>query len=225
MSLDAFRWLLGGVMLLELMLGIFLSNGAGLGVSAEWANEAYQFAAGSSVWSLGLAVLNICLYAGLMKATKASTGKPVIGVFKRWLAFWIDFVWVMFSVSPVLGLLPVFLEAKHTGHFVWSFERSTRAPTDIPVAIFAGIVLFGALLFYFAIPILCARPSPGACLLGYQVLPAEQESLTLGRAMRRSLMGFLAVCCAPLAPFVDGTNLLKVWLDDRFGTRTVTLKS
>ena len=225
MSLGFFRWVLGAVIALELVASFFLPNGAGsLGVSAEWANDAYRFAAGSSVWAVALSVLNALLYLALMKWSVASEGKPLTGVFKRWIAFWIDFIWVMTSAAPVVGLLPVFLEAKRTGHFVWAFERDTKAAGDVPVAIFAGLAILALVLFYFALPVLCARPSPGACLLGYQILPEDGKTPTLAKAVQRSLIGFVAVCGAPLAPFVGGDKLIKSWLDERFGVKAVTLK-
>ncbi len=77
MSLGFFRWLLAAVIALEIVASFFLPNGAGsLGVSAEWANDAYRFAAGSSVWALGMSVLNVVLYVGLMKWSHASEGQP-----------------------------------------------------------------------------------------------------------------------------------------------------
>jgi uncharacterized RDD family membrane protein YckC len=95
---------------------------------------------------------------------------------------------------------------------------------DVPVAIFAGLLTLVAVLLYFAIPLLCSRPSPGACLLGYQVLPEDGQRLTLGKALLRLVIGLVAVCGAPLAPFVGGDRLVKLWLDERFGTRAVTFQ-
>ena len=226
MSLELFRWVLAGVFVLEIIGSFFLPNGAGsLGVSSEWANEGYRFAAGSSVWALSVAAVNVILYLALMKMTvAASAGLAMTGLFKRWLAFWIDFVWVMASVAPLAGLLAVLLEAKHTNHFVWAFERTTRSGTDIPIAIVAGLINVAALVFYFALPVMWGRPSPGACLLGYQVLPNEPGAVTLGKAVQRELYGFVAVCGAPLAPFVSGGRLVNSWLDEKFGVRAVTLK-
>lgn len=68
------------------------------------------------------------------------------------------------------------------------------------------------------------RPSPGTCIVGYQIVAEDGVELTLPKALLRTLLGFIALCAAYLAPFVqrDRKNG-KFWLDKVFRTQAVTL--
>jgi len=61
-------------------------------------------------------------------------------------------------------------------------------------------------------------------VLGYQVVFEEGKTPSLGAAILRTLLGFLAVCAAYLAPFVGRDRKKgKFWLDKIFGTQAVKL--
>jgi len=55
----------------------------------------------------------------------------------------------------------------------------------------------------FTFPLLAARPTPGGCITGLQVVPDEGITVTTRVAIRRTLLGFIAACGAYLAPFID----------------------
>jgi uncharacterized RDD family membrane protein YckC len=108
--------------------------------------------------------------------------------------------------------------------FAWNFERTTSTPADVPLVVFLVLVASAAMLLYYAIPLVRFRPSPGACVLGYQVLPEPGEHLTLSRSLYRASLGFIAVCAAYVAPFVGRDQKKgKFWLDKMFRTRAVLL--
>lgn len=83
---------------------------------------------------------------------------------------------------------------------------------------------FAALVFYYALPLIRCRPSPGACIVGYQIVPDEETIMSRRTAVLRTLLGFIAVAAAYLALFIgrDRKNG-KFWLDKVFGTRAVRL--
>jgi len=103
----------------------------------------------------------------------------------------------MSAISPVVGLLPIIVEWKRTGVFAWSFERTTPAPSDIPVTVCSAMLAGIVLLLYYAIPLVRLRPSPGACVLGYQVLPEAGGYLTLRRALTREHLSVLLLSAVP----------------------------
>lgn len=81
------------------------------------------------------------------------------------------------------------------------------------------------LVFYFAFPLIRRRPSPGACITGCQVVPDDGTTMTLRTAVFRTLLGFIALCAAYLAPFIERDSKNgKFWLDKVFDTRAVTLQ-
>jgi hypothetical protein len=83
---------------------------------------------------------------------------------------------------------------------------------------------FIALVFYYALPLIRRKPSPGACILGYQVVPDNGSTFSMGRAVLRTLLGFVAVCSPYIAPFVARDRRQgKFWVDQVFQTRAVLL--
>jgi uncharacterized RDD family membrane protein YckC len=159
-----------------------------------------------------------------MVAPSSDTGRPLQGVFRRFIAFWLDFVLAMSIFGPILGIAPVVVEWRRTKAFAWTFERTSQAAGDAPLATLSVALAFAAFVFYYAIPITRRRPSPGACAMGYQVVPEGGGTLTLRRVLLRTLVGFVAVCGAWFAPFVGRDREHgKFWLDRLFGTHATLL--
>jgi hypothetical protein len=225
MHVRIFRWLFVAFLALEIVASYtFSGEPQPSGVSAEWANDAYHFAGGTAPWALGFAVLIASLYILIMDAAPVVSGAPLPGLLRRFAAFSLDFMLAMFMVAPMVGLIPLFFEWKRTRVFAWTFTRTTSTAFDIPVTVVSMLLTVVGLLFYYSIPILRRRPSPGSCILGYQVLPDGENPLTLRRAMLRSVLGFIAVSGAYVAPFVARDQKHgKFWLDRVFGTRASLL--
>jgi hypothetical protein len=226
MKVSHFRWLFAVLSILLWTAGFVLSSEPiHLGLWAEWSSkDGYVFAAGTAPWALGFSVLITSLYFLLMNTAPADSGRPLPGIFRRFLAFWLDFGLVMSILAPILGVLPVLVEWGRTKVFAWTFERTTLAASDIPLAALSTAVALAMMMLYFAIPIFRQRPSPGSCIVGYQVVPEGGAALTLRRALLRTSLGFLAVCGAWAAPFVARDRRHgKFWLDRVFGTRAMLL--
>ena len=220
-----FRWLFAGLSIV-ILIGAIATSGepATLGMATEWSNGRYRFAGGTEPWALGVAILIAAFYLLLMDVTPSDTGRPLAGLSRRFVAFWLDFVLAMSIFVPILGIVPVVFEWRRTRVFAWAFERTTPAVGDMPIAALSAAIGFAGLLFYYAIPIARRRPSPGACIMGYQVVPEDGGRLTLGRVLLRTLLGFVAVCGAWSAPFVGRDRRRgKFWLDRVFGTQATLL--
>lgn len=196
-----------------------------IGVSAEWVNGEYRFAGGTEPAALLFAVLMIGMYALLLSAEQSGTGKPVPGVFRRFVAFWLDFLVAMSVVGPLMGVVPTLVEWRRTGLFQWTFERTTSARGDALQVSLLLPVTFVWLVFYYALPLLRKHPSPGACIMGYRVVPDDGTTLTVKTATLRTVLGFIAACAAYLAPFIGRDRKQgKFWLDKVFSTHAVTLE-
>jgi hypothetical protein len=227
MKVSQIRWLFLGLLAFLIVLSIVLSGAQPVtfGASAEWSDGRYQFAGGTNPPALLLAAVAISLYILLMYAVPSELGKPLPGLFRRYVAFWLDFILAMVGITPILGLLPMIVEWRRTGVFRWTFARGSSAPSDGLLATLSVSVTFVALLFYYAWPLIRRRPSPGACVLKYQVLPDDGETLPLRSVVLRVLLGFVAVASFPIAPFIsrDRKNG-KFWLDKVFNTRALLLR-
>jgi len=224
MSTKELRWLFLAVFAVAFFVSLVIEP-LTLGVSLEWSNGNYRFAAGTHPSLLLLALIIWGLYLLLMHSTPASAGKPLPGVFRRFVAFFLDFYLALMAIAPVVGILPAILEWRRTGDFQWNFERITPAPADGWLSS-AGFVLSLALLVsYFVLPVIRRRPSPGSCIVSYQIIPDDGVTITFRMALLRMLLGFIAACSAYLAPFIARDRKKgKVWFDKVCGTRAVILK-
>jgi hypothetical protein len=190
MNAKHFRWvflpLLAGVMLVMSSLDAPTT----IGLSGESSGDRYRIAGGTAPWALFFAALAIALYLLLMYSSPAHHGRTILGWWQRLAAFWLDFFLAMMTVSPILGLLPVLAEWRRTGVFAWSFERTSPAPGDGLVFAVMFAIAIPALALYYTWPLVRGRPTPGACIMGYQIVGNNGPTLTLGAALRRTLWGF-----------------------------------
>lgn len=196
-----------------------------LGLSYEWTNGRYSFGGGTAPWALAFAAVMIALYLALLYSSPVEAGgQSIPGVFRRFVAFWLDFMLSMSIVAPVIGIIPMLTEWRRTRIFQWNFERTTQYPGDSLVSVVGLPLFFAALFAYYVLPLTRGKPSPGTCILGYRIVPKEGTTLRLRTAMQRTGLGFFALCTAWLAPFVsrDRKNG-QFWLDKVFQTRAVKL--
>jgi hypothetical protein len=223
MNVQALRWIFLAVMATLFVLS-FVYETPTIGVSVETINGRYSFSGGTTPWAIATALLIVGLYLLLMYSSPCATTEPLPGVFRRYIAFWLDFVLGMVATAPLLGIFPLISEWKRTGVFAWTFVRTTPAPGDLLQATIGILCSSVALVCYFALPLIRNRPSPGASILGYQIIPVEGTTVGLRTAVLRTLLGFVAVATAYLAPFVArDRNKGQFWLDKVFGTQAVKL--
>lgn len=218
------RWLLLGLLAFWFALMAIFSGPKTIGLSSETVNGEYRFAGGTDPAALGFAVVMMVGYLLLVNGEQPESRTPLCGVFRRFVAFWLDIMFASLTVGPVLGLVPTIVEWRRTGVFQWSFERSTSETGDTFQVFVLMLLMLSAFILYFVIPLRRHRPSPGACIMGYCVVPDDGASLTLRQASLRTLLGFIAACTAYLAPFVARDRKQgKFWLDRVFGTRAIRL--
>jgi hypothetical protein len=220
-----FRWVFLAALMPFVVLG-FVGQPLSLGASAEWSDGNYRFAGGTEPWALAYSFLLIVLYLFMLFYSElGEQGLPLPGVFRRFIAFWLDFALAMMLFAPILGIVPTVTEWKRTGVFEWSFERTTYVPSDGLIVICGVLLTFVGLVSYYTWPLLCRIPSPGACIMGYQIVPDEGVTLTTRMALLRTLLGFVATAGWPIAPLVArDKGKGKFWLDKVFRTRAVKLK-
>jgi hypothetical protein len=224
MSAKHFRWVFLPIAVVMFFSDFFLPNKISIGASAEWDNGQYHFAGGTQPWALSLAIGIIGCYLLLLNSQVATLGGPLPGVFRRFVAFWIDFLVGGLATAPILGIIPTLLEWRRTGDFEWTFERDTVASYDLWATFPIMLAMFGLLLIYFSWPLVRRIPSPGACVMGYQIVPDDGVTMTWSKAIRRTMLGFIAACVCYIAPFIARDKKRgKFWLDTVFGTHAERL--
>jgi len=218
-----FRWVflaLIGV----LFLAANRSEPVTIGATMESSDGRYYFAGGTSVAALFFSLLAIVCYLLLLWSKPGEPGDPLRGVLSRFFALWLDFLISIAIFAPIVGLIPTISEWKRTGAFVWNFERTEWASGDGFIVLASTILAVIALFIYFALPLVLQRPTPGSCIVGYQVIADDRQQITLGDALKRTAFGFIAACSFWRA--FNGERKPeqgKFWLDKKFATRAVKL--
>lgn len=223
MKLTTLRWLLAGFLIFWLVLmHMYPSDPVSVGFSIAWTNGTYRAAGGTDPRLLLIALILFLGYGSLLAADPPRTGECVHGVFRRLIAFWIDFTLAVFTVSPIVGIVPTLSEWSRTGVFQWTFERATFASRDAVEALILIPAVFAGWIIYFAVPLLCSRPTPGACIMGYQIITDEGVGIDFRAAVLRTILGFVAACAWFITPFLGRDRKRgKIWLDKIFRTRAV----
>ncbi|HLZ11942.1 MAG TPA: RDD family protein [Candidatus Acidoferrum sp.] len=224
MKVAEVRWLL-----LILFAGALVISFKGsvptMGVSAEWKNGEYLFSGGTHPLGLLLAAIGAGLYLLLMFAEPAAIVATLPGLFRRFAAFWIDFLLAMTIVTPIFGILPVLSEWRRTGEFAWTIERTEYVKGDLLLSLLGLLLASAALFFYFLFPLLKVKPSPGACILGYQIVSDSGVPLRFWMAVARCALGFVAVAAWYIAFFVARDKVHgKFWLDRVFATHAAKFR-
>ena len=222
MNAKYFRWLFLPI-LIALMFRDY-SKTIIIGSTLSWVNGDYYFAVGTEPGAIAYAVAIIAFYALFLSASSPKPGKPMTGILRRFVAFWIDCVLCLMADAPLSGAAITLMEWRRTGNFAWSFERTTAAPYDWWLNGLLLIFGFAAMTLYFALPLTLGKPSPGSCIMGYQIVADDPHGLTLWQAARRTFYGFKAVCSSFVPPFkLHVSESGKFWLDEKFSTHAVKL--
>jgi uncharacterized RDD family membrane protein YckC len=130
----------------------------------------------------------------------------------------------MMAIAPLVGVLPTISEWRRTGQFQWTFERTTHAPSDEWLTLAGMTLCCAGLVLYYAFPLTRRRPSPGACIAGYQIVSDDGAAINMRIALLRTLLGLIAVCTVYLAPFIARDRKKgKFWVDAVFGTRALVV--
>jgi uncharacterized RDD family membrane protein YckC len=219
-----FRWIFLGSIAALYIVGV-TGGPVAFGESIEWSNGHYHISAGTSPGLVAISAAVLLFYLVLLSSPTSVLGRPLPGIFRRFVAGWLDFTIGMIMLVPLLGVIPALVEWHATGEFQWLFERTTPAPWDGWVAGVVFVLLFGGMLVYVALPLMRGTPSPGSCIMGYRITTDDGSQLSAGKALVRTLAGFVALFAWFAAPARgrDGTQG-KIWPDKWLGTKAVQVK-
>lgn len=182
-------------------------DGGQIGDSMEWKNGNASISAGSDPIALLWAAIALALFAFLMLRISGPIAEGVPTSKRRVLAFLIDF-WFSLSLTSSIGaLIPLFLEAKRTGHFAWQFRRNYATPTD-PLAALASLLFMILMVFYFVFPLTRGRQTVGYFILRLKLTPpfGTEGRFTLKAALIRTYYAF-----------TGGITIFRSWDRDEQG--------
>jgi uncharacterized RDD family membrane protein YckC len=216
MNVRHFRWV---ILPLVVVAGgfAFLSHlPYTLGFSAGTSTDAgFHISAGSAPWALEASAVYLLVYLLLMFAPQAQLGEQLTGWWRRFSAFWIDFLFLMTILAPTIGFIPVYMEWRRTGVYVWAFKRVSPAPGDTVTIAITTVLMIVMFLSYFVLPLVRARPSPGTCVMGFQIVRDDGGEFSLATALKRTVAGFT---------FLGDRHRPVARIDSWFGTHAARLK-
>jgi uncharacterized RDD family membrane protein YckC len=150
-------------------------------------------------------ILVSLLFAGfywLLVSSRVEIGQlRVASMWSRVAAFVVDMWFALFTLACLFGIVPLLLEAAHTGVFQWHFERHYAVAADA-----AGIVLvlvsLTAFAGYFLLPLFRGSPTIGCWIFRLAIVNSNGYAvrLPLGTAMRR-MAAELRGLCSPIKTF------------------------
>jgi hypothetical protein len=141
------------------------------------------------------------------------------GLIRRFAGFVVDFhvAFILVGVPLVMVILTISYVAD--GTFSWSVERTESAADWL--AFLSAIPTFVLLL---SLPLSRNRRSPGQVTLGYGL--KLEERLSLGRACRRTIVGYLSLCAVWLTgPLAAARDDRRMWHDRMYGVHPLEVRT
>ncbi|HVA17999.1 MAG TPA: RDD family protein [Candidatus Dormibacteraeota bacterium] len=192
-----------------------------VGDSMEWKNGDTSISAGSHPAMLVWTATAIALFILLMvkEPTAVTAGIPTRK--RRILAFVIDFWFSLLTTSSVGALIPLWLEAVRTGHFVWHFRRNYSVSTD-SFFLLSSLFFMVLMVLYFAFPLTRGRQTVGCFIMRLRVTPpfGDEGRFTFKAALMRTFWAFMGQTSI-LTRKWDRDGLGRTWYDRRTGSAVV----
>ncbi len=180
--------------------------------------------AGATSQALIVALVVLVFLFAYSQRDQRTTQLAVVGVWRRFGAFLLDFTTIMMVAVPI-GAMPMLVaEYYYTGSFQWSFEREFVRPTDVPLIMPIALGIFLVMYFYFSLPPKRGRQTVGQYVLGYRVIASGNADVpTYGR---RALLSFVGLCAWPLSVVLALRHERKAfWWDTATGSQVVRVGS
>jgi uncharacterized RDD family membrane protein YckC len=208
----ALRLFASGLVLLSFVILYFFDVGQ-VGDSMQWKDGNTSISAGSHPAELFWAAAAISLFVLLMLRKPSTITEGVPTVKRRVLAFLIDSWFSLSVVSSVGALIPLWLEAMRTGHFVWQFHRTYSANSD-GLAALASLVFMALMVLYFAFPLTRGRQTVGYFIVGLRVAPpfGNEGRFTFKAALLRTFYAFTGLASV-LTRNWDRDGQGRTWYD------------
>lgn len=215
-------------LVLVLVIGVVLlsswASGDSVGATSACENGQCIVSASTSSLSIFIAAAIVAFMFLYRQQVTEFEDKKIVGVWRRFGAFYLDFMFVLLALSPLAALPMVFAESGFTGEFQWSFEREFSRPTDSSYLLSSIFSVFVGLYYYFYKHGQLNRPTIGQYVLNYKVVRASSEEVPLYG--RRVLFSFFGLCACPISLVLALRRSDKAfWWDKVTKTRVVRVSA
>jgi uncharacterized RDD family membrane protein YckC len=212
-----------------IIVGLFFlsssMSGGNVGVSSVCVNNECEIVASSSLTSLFLGVcLGIFIFLFPRKDSILNTTK-VVGLWRRFGAFFLDFMSVLLVFTPVTVIPILIAEANVTGEYQWSFARDFARPSDNLYILPSVFTVFIVMYIYFLFYARSNKQTVGQYVLNYKVSASvvDDEKPKYGL---RVLYSFIGLCAWPVSVILALRKPDKAcWWDICTNTKVVRINA
>jgi len=193
--MNLLRAIVGFWMLLSFALDQIFRIGQ-VGYIAQSKGGKTYVSAGSHPVLLVWSAIAVVLFLVLMRTKASETPDGVPTLPRRYLAFILDFLFIVSFVSTIGALLPLWIESTRTGHFSWHFVRDYYVPADDIFGFPFIFLSMTIMLLYFVWPLTRDKQTLGCFFLRLKVTPpfGDRGAFTFRDAVRRTWYEFKGVC-------------------------------
>lgn len=208
------------------VLGAFLisswSAGESIGASSACENTTCVMTASSSLISIVLSIALATFALTYRQRAAPPDDARVVGVWRRFGAFVLDFSAVVLVVSSI-GAVPMLVAEGHfTGQFQWSFTREFTRPTDTMIVLPVALGCFLALFVYFYMHARIGRQTLGQYVLGYRVTASSAD--VQPAYGQRVVLSFVGLCIWPISVIMAVRKPSKdFWWDSATNSKVARL--
>ncbi len=157
----------------------------------------------------------ISFFVVLMSWDIHAEGAGYAGLTRRLFAFLIDLYLVVLVSGSTLAFIPLWLEAKRTGHFEWGFKRSYLVPTDSYAVLPLSLIAVSVAFLYYAYPLMRGKQTVGSFLFRIRdcASNAPERSLTIWQICKRVVLASLGVAIWPYTLWMRLDTNGRTWYD------------
>lgn len=189
------------IVLILILIALFANSwvsGGGVGASSECRGTECLVSASSSIGSICIALALLFFVLFYPRQETKTDEENVVGVWRRFGAFLLDFSLILLVLSPFTALPLLIAEANYTGSFQWAFVREFGRDTDYIYLLPAVVIDFAILFYYFYYHLREKKPTLGQYVLNYRVIGDEESTKKSWYALR-VLYSFLGLCVWPIS--------------------------
>ena len=150
-----------------------------------------------------------------------SDNENIVGLWRRFGAFFLDFMAVLVVISPFMAIPTLLVEANITGNFQWAFERDFARPTDTQYILPSVISVFLVMYLYFYFYAKYNKQTLGQYVLNYKIIPIDEESMIPQYGLR-VFFSYIGLCTWPVSVFLAlRKNNKACWWDTTTNTKVI----
>lgn len=207
------------ILVLAVAFLITWASGGSVQVNSTCENSECLVSASSSWVSILLSIGLILFLVFYPQQTNLLDESKSVGVWRRFGAFFLDFLTVLMIITPI-SVLPILIaEGIYTGQFQWSFEREFSRQSDATYIMPGLILAFVVLYYYFYKHIRLNRQTVGQFILGYRVTDVR-ETNSGPKYVMRVFLSFIGLCVWPISVILFLLNRDKAfWWDNATNTK------